>query len=540
VTPDEARRRDLETLTDERFDVVIVGGGIVGAGALLDAASRGMSAALVEQGDIASGTSSRSSRLIHGGLRYLQQFRFGLVFEALAERARLLQLAPHLVRLEPVLFPIYGWPLVHRTLYGSGMLLYDLLGARRDGGFARHLARGATLEWTPGLRRDGLRGGIVYHDGVEDDARFALAVARTALGLGATAVTRVRATGLLDGAGRVTGIRAHDLVGGTDFEIRASAVLDATGVWMAQPDAPLGGRAQVVPSKGAHILVRRDRIPSRSGLTIRVPGRVVFLVPWPGHWIIGTTDDPWPGRPDHPTASVTDIERILATVNRTLDVELSTRDIVGTYAGLRPLAASATGGSTVKASREHRVTTDRPGLVRVVGGKYTTYRPMAADAIDAVLGPRAGDRPSATRELPLTGALERPALTALARTLVADGLDQVLAERLVDRHGSEAPAVVALGRELGLLDRLGPEVDHLAAEVAWAVRHELAMTLEDVLGRRMRLAQERPDRGASVAGRAGQVMAAALGWSDERREVEIARYLAAAERDYGVPAPSGS
>ena len=238
------RRTALERLTSERLDVLVVGGGIVGSGALLDAASRGLRAGLIEQDDVASGTSSRSSRLIHGGLRYLEQLRFGLVFEALAERARLLHLAPHLVRLEPLLFPVYGLPLVHRAFYGSGILLYDLLGSRREGGFARHLGREETLEWTPVLHREGLRGSIVYHDGVEDDARYTLAVLRTAIAEGATAATRVRATGLLQREGRVVGVRARDLVEGTNIEIEADRVVDATGVWTARPDAPASCRAR--------------------------------------------------------------------------------------------------------------------------------------------------------------------------------------------------------------------------------------------------------------------------------------------------------
>ncbi|HEY0444368.1 MAG TPA: glycerol-3-phosphate dehydrogenase/oxidase, partial [Candidatus Limnocylindrales bacterium] len=405
ASPVAARQADIATLASNEWDVVIVGGGIVGCGALLDAVSRGLRACLVEQDDIAAGTSSRSSRLIHGGLRYLEQFRFGLVFEALAERSRLLRLAPHLVRLEPLMFPIYGLPLVHRTFYGSGLLLYDLLGSRREGGFATHLSRDDAIAWTPALRPKGLRGGIVYHDGVEDDARYTLAVARTAQSLGATVVTRVGATGVLERDGRVAGIRAHDEISGAELEIRSASVVDATGVWMAQPNAPLAPGGRVLPSKGAHLIIRRNRIQSRTGLTIRVPGKILFLVPWPGHWLIGTTDDAYTGSPERPSATAEDVDELLAAVNRTLDVDLTRADVVGTYAGLRPLAASPGSGSTVKASREHRVTVERPGLVRVTGGKYTTYRVMARDTIDAVLGEAAKKRPSATEELRLVGAL---------------------------------------------------------------------------------------------------------------------------------------
>ena len=534
-SPLDARKASLAALASEDFDVLIVGGGIVGSGALLDATSRGLRAALVEQDDVAAGTSSRSSRLIHGGLRYLEQFRFGLVFEALAERSRLLRLAPHLVRLEPLLFPIYGWPVVHRAFYGSGLLLYDLLGSRREGGFARHLDRDEALAWTPALRRQGLRGGIVYHDGVEDDARYTLAVLRTAIGLGATAVTRVRATSVIERDGRAVGVRARDLVGNAELEVRARGVVDATGVWAARPNAPLGAGGHVVPSKGAHLVVRRDRIPSRSGLTIRVPGKVLFLVPWPGYWLIGTTDDAWAGPPERPAATPADVDELLGAVNRTLDVDLGRDDVLGTYAGLRPLAAGSATGPTVKASREHRVTVEQNGLVGVSGGKYTTYRLMARDTIDAALGKDARNRPSRTADLSLVGALPRPELDALAGRLAAGDVDAAVASRLVDRHGSESEAVVALGRAGRLLARLAPDVDIIEAEVTWAARHELALSVDDVLARRTRLAQERPDRGAAIAVHVAELLGAELGWNAARQASEVTSFLASAHREFDVP-----
>jgi glycerol-3-phosphate dehydrogenase len=535
-SPLDARRAAVASLERETFDVLVVGGGIVGCGVLLDAVSRGLRAALIEQDDVAAGTSSRSSRLIHGGLRYLEQFRFGLVFEALAERSRLLRLAPHLVRLEPLLFPIYGWPAVHRAFYGSGLLLYDLLGSRREGGFARHLGRDEAIAWTPSLRREGLRGGIVYHDGVEDDARYTLAVVRTAVAGGGVAATRVRAAGVVERDGKITGIRARDVMDERDVEIRASAVVDATGVWAAQPNAPLGAGARVLPSKGAHLIVRRDRIPSRSGLTIRVPGKILFLVPWPGYWLIGTTDDAWAGPAERPAATPADVDELLNAVNRTLDIGLTRSDVVGTYAGLRPLAVSSASGSTVKASREHRVTVEPNGLVRITGGKYTTYRVMARDTIDAVLGADASDRPSATADLSLVGALPREELDALAsRLATANGLDPAAASRLVDRHGSEAEDVLALGRELKLLAPLAPDVANLEAEVAWAARNELALSVDDVLARRTRLAQERPDRGAAFAPRVAAILGAELGWAPQRQARETSAYLASAHHEFDVP-----
>ena len=328
TSPMERRSADLARLADTTWDVLIVGGGVVGSGALLDATSRGLTAALIEREDIASGTSSRSSRLIHGGLRYLEQVHLPLVHEALTERRRLLRNAPHLVALEPQLFPVYGWPFIHKAFYDAGLTLYDILGARHDGGWHRRLdVEGATALW-PSLRRDRLRGGLLYHDGVEDDARFALAVVRTALATeaSAVAVTRVRATGLTPGPGpgELRTVHARDLVRGTDLDIRTRAVVDATGVWAAEPQHPFASPSmRLLPSRGAHLVVPRDRIPASTGLTIRVPGKVVFFIPWPDHWLIGTTDSPYDGRPDRPSADHGEIDELLMTVNQTLDVLLN-------------------------------------------------------------------------------------------------------------------------------------------------------------------------------------------------------------------------
>ena len=544
------RQEAIGALADERFDLLIVGGGIVGAGALLDATSRGLRAALVEQRDVASGTSGRSSRLIHGGLRYLEQLHFGLVYEALQERARLLRLAPHLVRLEPFLFPIYGIPLLHQGFYGSGIFLYDLLGARRDGGFSKHLRPSSALEWAP-LRRRGLTGGIIYHDGVEDDARLALAVLRTAIAGGAVAATRVHAEHpLLDGQ-RIIGAVVKDLVASQRFEIRAERVIDATGVWAAESQtrfADLEGGDKFVPSRGSHVLIRRDRLPAVGGMTLRVPGRVVFIIPWPGHWIIGTTDHADIRRPEDISAPESDIDELLDTVNRQIEVDLTRGDIVGTYAGMRPLVGDP-GGSTVKASREHRVAADASGLVRISGGKYTTYRVMARDVVDASLGrTEARKRRSQTADLPLLGAAPREELDQIAASLERPLRDAAavrgetratwparIARRLADRYGREAPEVVTLARELNLAAPLGERIDHLQAEVAWAARNELALSIDDVLARRMRLAQELPDRGAAVAPGVAAVLGRELGWDKRRQGTEVKRYLDVARREYGVP-----
>jgi glycerol-3-phosphate dehydrogenase len=553
--PLERRQADLHRLADERFDVLIVGGGVTGSGAALDAASRGLRVALIEREDIAAGTSSRSSRLIHGGLRYLEQFHVGLVREALAERGRLLRNAPHLVHLEPLLFPLFG-NVLSRPFYGAGLTMYDLLGAARDGGRHRYLDPAAALEQTPSLRRAGLRGAFVFHDGVEDDARFALAVARTAQQHGAVIATRVSAHGPVHAGRRIDGAHVRDELSGAEFDIRARAVIDATGVWIGRPDGafpiPTAGGAQpaaVRPSRGSHLIVRRDRIASSSGLTIRVPGKVVFLVPWPGYWLIGTTDLPFEGPPDAVVPTNDDVDEILATVNRTLDVDLTRADLVGTYAGLRPLASDASSdGSTVQASREHRVRTEPDGLTRISGGKYTTYRVMARDVVDTALDvthdPRTSRAPSsATERLPVIGAAERVELDALAAALAPRlavfGLERRHADRLVARHGTLATDVVTLAERLDLARPIAPGSDHLEAEIVWAAREELALGLGDVLVRRTRLAQEMPDRAASIAPRVAALLGAELDWDEARRRSEIAAFLERAHRDFDVPGLPG-
>ena len=535
--PPDPRAAALERLADEPFDLIVVGGGIVGAGAFLDAGSRGLKVALVEQDDIAAGTSSRSSRLIHGGLRYLEQYRFGLVREALGERGRLLRLAPHLVRIEPMLFPVYGFPAAHRAFYGAGIFLYDLLGARRDGGWAGHLTVDQVVDWAPSIRRAGLRGGIVYRDGVEDDARLTLAVLRTGLDLGGAAATRLRATAVIERAGRIGGVEAEDRETGRRLEVRAPRVVDATGVWMAAGDHPFGRLTQVLPSRGSHLVVPRARIPIEGGMTLRVPGRVVFLVPWRDHWLVGTTDAAYAGPPARPAAGSEEVEELLSTVNRVLDIGLTRDDATGAYAGLRPLAAAeGTAGATSVLSREHRVERRPNGLVRVSGGKYTTYRVMAREAVDTVLGPDAArERPSRTADLPIHGALPVPELKRLGDRLGSGPLDAKAARALVERHGAEAEQVAEAGQASGLLERLTVESDHLEVEVVHAVRAELARSLDDVLARRMRLAPQLRDRGASIAPRVAQLMGGELGWDADRQAREVADYLASAEREYAVP-----
>jgi glycerol-3-phosphate dehydrogenase len=378
-----------------------------------------------------------------------------------------------------------------------------------------------------------------------------MAVLRTAVAGGAVAATRVRAERpVLDGE-RIIGAAVQDLVSGNRFDVRAERVIDATGVWAAEPQtrfANLENGNTFVPSRGSHIVIRRNRLPAEGGLTLRIPGRVVFIIPWPGHWIIGTTDHPDERPPERVSAPDADIDELLSTVNRQLDIDLAKGDIVGTYAGMRPLVGDP-GGSTVKASREHRVASDASGLVRISGGKYTTYRVMAKDVVDASLGrTEARRRKSGTAELPLVGSAPRGELADIGASLERPLRDAAairgefraawparVAHRLADRYGREAVEVMRLAREEDLASPLGEGIDHIQAEVAWAARKELALSLDDVLARRMRLAQELPDRGASIAPGVAAVLGDELGWDEERQASEVDRYLETARREYGLP-----
>lgn len=525
MKPLEARARDFERLASQTWDVLVIGGGIVGVGAALDAALRGARVALVERDDIGSGTSSRSSKLIHGGLRYLEQYQFGLVGEALAERRRLLRVAPHLVRLERFLVPVYGSPILVPYL-GAGLTLYGALGAARDGGWPRFLTRRTALALSPALRPKRLRGAYVYTDGVEDDARLVLAAARTARRAGAVILTRAEAGSVSEGSPAL--IEVRDRLGVATPTVRARTVIDATGA--SQPDV------DTVPSRGSHLVVPRERIPTEMGMTIRVPGRVIFIIPWGRHWIIGTTDVAHSGRTHRPSATRDEIEYLLGFTNEALDVALTMDDVVATYAGIRPLAARDRGGivNTVRASREHRIHR-RGSVVSVRGGKFTTYGVIGREAVDAALGRSKTTRRGAATQ-PLVGAGSRAELAMVCGTLETRyRLAATLAERLVSRHGTHALDVARDSVRAGLLRPLGTATDYLEGEVLWAARQEWALSVDDVLSRRTRLAIEARDHGQSVAERVAEILGDVLGWSSAQRQVAVAEYRRQSQREYGVP-----
>lgn len=535
----KGRDEALASMADEELDVLVVGGGIVGAGIALDAVSRGLSTGLIEARDFASGTSSRSSKLIHGGLRYLEQFDFELVREALHERGLLLTtIAPHLVRPVPFLFPFsHHW---ERFYIGAGVTLYDTLAmtSRNNRGLPahRHLTRSGALRVFPALKRDALAGAVQYWDAQVDDARFVTTVLRTAAGLGARIASRAQAVGFLREGEHVVGATVADLETGGQLRVRARQVVNAAGVWTDEIQEMVGGRGQihVSASKGIHLVVPRDRIQASSGMILRTEKSVLFVIPWGRHWIIGTTDTAWDLDKAHPAASRTDIDYVLDHINQVLRTPLGRDDVEGVYAGLRPLL-SGESEETSKLSREHTVAHPVPGLVLIAGGKYTTYRVMAKDAVDAVAHGLGGGIPeTVTDRLPLVGADGYAALTNQRHTLARDtGLHVSRVSHLLRRYGSSVRDLLALIRETPDLGRpLEAAQDYLRAEVLYAVEAEGARHLDDVLSRRTRISFETWDRGIAAAQEAAELMAEPLGWSKEQveREVEYYRKGIEAER----------
>jgi glycerol-3-phosphate dehydrogenase len=537
--PDE-RTAALAALTRDEVQVLVVGGGVVGAGVALDAVTRGLSVGLVEARDFGSGTSSRSSKLIHGGLRYMEQLNIGLVREALGERSLLLQrLAPHLVRPVSFLFPFthHVW---ERAYVGTGVAAYDLLGfslgQTRGLPGHRQLTRRGALRLAPALKRSAMTGALLYWDAEVDDARYVVTLVRTAAQYGAQAASRTQVTGFLREGERVTGVRAVDLESGAELEIRAQQVVNATGVWTDEIQEMVGGRGtiNVRASKGVHLVVPRDRIHSSTGIILRTAASVLFVIPWGRHWIIGTTDTDWSLSKAHPAASASDIDYVLGQLNRFLAVPLTRDDVEGVYAGLRPLLAGES-ESTSKLSREHTVAHPVPGLVMIAGGKYTTYRVMARDAVDAVAHGLDGRvAPSCTDAVPLAGADGCVALWNARYSLArGSGLHVARIEHLLRRYGTLTGEVLALiAAQPSLGKPLTGADDYLRAEVVYAVLHEGARHVDDVMTRRTHISIETWDRGLSAAPEVAELMAGPMKWKSRQvaREVENYRARIAAER----------
>ncbi len=442
------RAAALKRLADDELDVLVIGAGVTGAGCALDAVTRGLRVGMVEARDFAAGTSSRSSKLFHGGLRYLEQFNFALVFEALKERSLAMnKLSPHLAHPVPFLYPLTK-AVVDRGYAGLGIGVYDVMGAGRGvPHHLRHLGRRKTLESFPSGNRETLKGSIRFYEGQVDDARHTMMIGRTAVHYGATVATSTRVVGFIREADRVAGVRVRDLESGEEFDVRARQTINAAGVWIDQLQEMLGGRGQfrVRASKGIHLVVPRNRINSMTGLITRTEKSLLFIIPWGSHWIIGTTDTDWQLDRAHPAASQADIDYLLQHANGLLADPLTRDDVVGVYAGLRPLLAGES-DSTSKLSREHAVASPVRGLTTIAGGKYTTYRVMAKDAVDAAvrnLDQKVPD--SCTEDVPLLGADGYHALWNARPLLAAEtGLHESQIEHLLNRYGSLLPELLEL------------------------------------------------------------------------------------------------
>jgi glycerol-3-phosphate dehydrogenase len=533
----------LARLADEHFDVLVIGGGITGAGVALDAASRGLRTALVERDDFASGTSSKSSKLVHGGLRYLQQKEFVLVYENLAERQRLLTNAPHLVRPLPFLIPLFGKEgAVNKAvarIYNNALWAYDLTGGMRIGKLHKRVSRDEALAHMPTLDTRRLVAGFLYYDAQADDARLTLTIARTAaIDYGAAAVNHSGVTALLkDGEGRAVGARLDD---GT--EVRARVTVNAAGVWSDDVRALDEGRhpQTIRPAKGVHVTVpwAKVRCDIAAVIPVRGDSRSIFVVPWDDRVYIGTTDTDYDGPLENPVCTPADVSYLLDAVNALLVEPLSNADILGTWAGLRPLVRDAKSERTADMSRRHAVSRSASGVVTVTGGKLTTYRKMAADTVDEVVASLAHDghgrrRRSRTKQLPLHGA-EGTAALRTPDTAARLGTTEARLEHLTGRYGGDARTLLAMVQaqpELG--EPLVPTLPYLKAEAVYAARYEMATTVDDVLSRRTRARLLARDASAAVALDVAHLLATELDWTDAEaaEQAEAYRAAVAADRD---------
>jgi len=527
----------ISQLGTEQFDILVIGGGVNGVGAALDAASRGLKVALIEAQDIASGTSSRSSKLIHGGLRYLEQYDFKLVREALHERELMVStLCPHLVKPVGFLFPLTE-KFKERTYVGAGLALYDALrGFQRALPWHKHLSQKQINEIAPSLRHDIVTGAIKYFDAQVDDARHTMAVARTAARHGAIIATQVSAESLIREGKRVVGVNALDLVSGKKIAIRAGATIMCAGVWSDQ----LHERFELTPgyhvtmSKGAHIVVPGSAIKSDAGIILKTPVSVLFIIPWGDKWIVGTTDTSYVGDRAEPFATREDVQYILDQANRVLEPKLRADEIIGVYAGLRPLVANNKSATTTKLSREHTVDRPAAGFVSIAGGKYTTYRVMGKDVVDrAVIELRKLTQGSVTEKLPLVGADGYFALEQQKDRIAQEsGLEVETVTHLLNRHGSLISEILELIEEQPkLAATLDAELPYIKAEIVYAASHEGARSVDDVISRRTRLSFEAVNHGVHLADEVSALIAPVLGWSAKERKESVAQYTELVDRE---------
>jgi glycerol-3-phosphate dehydrogenase len=520
----------LKSLAGEEFDVLVIGGGVTGVGAALDAASRGLKVALVESQDFAAGTSSRSSKLIHGGLRYLEQYDFKLVREALHERELMVSsLAPHLVKPVGFLYPLHE-KYRERTYVGAGLALYDVLrGFQRALPWHKHLSEKKIAEIAPSLRSDLINGAIKYFDAQVDDARHTLAIARTAARHGAVIASRVECEELVRDAKRVVGAKVRDLNSGKRITVSAKVTVMCTGVWSDELHEKFGIKPgyKVAMSKGAHIVLPKSAINSESGIILKTTVSVLFIIPWGDKWIVGTTDTPYKADRNNPVATKEDVEYIIDQANRVLHPKISADEIIGVYAGLRPLVANSSDSKTTKLSREHTVDRPVPGFVSIAGGKYTTYRVMGKDVIDlAVNDLRRIVAESVTEKIPAIGADGYFALEQQSAQLAElSGLSVETITHLLNRYGSTINEIFEIiESDKKLAQQLTGDLPYLKAEIVYAVTHEGAQSVDDVISRRTRIAFEANDGGESLASSVATLIAPILGWDAAAKKASVSEF----------------
>ncbi len=525
------RSNAIKSLSTEKFDVLVIGGGVTGVGAALDAASRGLKVALVEASDLASGTSSRSSKLIHGGLRYLEQYDFRLVRESLHERELMVSsLAPHLVKPLAFLYPLHN-KYFERTYVGAGLTLYDVLrGFQRTLPGHKHISQKNTAEIAPSLRPDLVKGAVKYFDAQVDDARHTMMIARTAARHGAVIATGVRVESLIRKGRRVVGVKARDGKRGKLITIKATTTIMCAGIWSDPLHKSFGLKAgyNVTMSKGVHIVLPKKAINSEEGVILKTAISVLFLIPWADKWIVGTTDTPYTGDCARPLADKSDIDYILNEANLILKPKLKAREIIGVYAGLRPLVANKTDSDTTQLSREHTVDLSTPGFVSIAGGKYTTYRIMGKDVIDLATAKSSQKVPeSVTEKLPIVGADGYFGLVQqIDRIAQANGLSTDLITHLLDRYGSLISDLLELIKEKpNLAKRLTKDLPYLKAEIYYAASNEGARSVDDVISRRTRLAFEAPNSAIDLAPEVARIIAPVLNWSAKQMKDSANAYI---------------
>lgn len=495
----------MHELFDRRFDLLVIGGGITGCGVARDAAMRGLAVALVERDDFASGTSGRSSRLVHGGIRYLEQGRLHLVYESIRERQTLLRIAPHLTKPLAFTWPIYRGARVGRLKLGAGLLLYQLMALGRSHK-PSFLSAQKTLERESSLQAEGLTGGAFYYDASTDDSRLTTANAMSAVESGAVIANHTRAMHIIRENGRAIAAEVRSQLSGDGGEVRAKVIVNATGVWQNAADAIEHG-TQLRGSKGVHIAVPRERVGNHDAITMisSVDGRVMFCLPAGIHTIVGTTDTWTDESPENVHASNADVDYLIRSANSYFPAARLTRDdVVSAWAGIRPLVATSSTNPTA-ASREHSIVRDRSGVISVTGGKLTTYRSMAAEIVDRVqeaLGQRVSSAP--TDKIALAGG------------------DRTGEVARIGQHNSQLAAALVDGSR------------YVGADLVYAVKHEMAKTLSDLLIRRTHLAFETRDHGQSIAARAADIVAPLLGWDETTKRARISKYNADVERIFTI------